>query len=47
MVERRRVERRLVEFVSRGDPALTAAVGPPGHDRHAAARPADSAEEPG
>jgi hypothetical protein len=26
MVERRRVEQRLVEFVSRGDPAVTAAV---------------------
>ena len=31
MVERRRVEQRLVEFVSRGDPALTAAIeGEPG-----------------
>jgi hypothetical protein len=28
LVERRRLERRLVEFVSRGDPALTAAVSP-------------------
>jgi hypothetical protein len=26
MVERRRIEQRLVAFVSRGDPALTAAV---------------------
>ena len=26
LVERRRVEHRLVEFVSRGDPALTAVV---------------------
>jgi hypothetical protein len=26
LVERRRVEQRLVEFVSRGDPAVTAAV---------------------
>ena len=31
LVERRRVEQRLVEFVSRGDPALTAAIeGEPG-----------------
>jgi len=28
LLERRRVERRLVEFVSRGDPALTAATSP-------------------
>jgi hypothetical protein len=28
LVERRRIERRLVEFVSRGDPALTAAISP-------------------
>jgi hypothetical protein len=27
MLERRVLERRLVEFVSRGDPALTAATG--------------------
>ncbi len=31
LVERRRVEQRLVAFVSRGDPAVTAAVeGEPG-----------------
>ena len=31
LVERRRVEQRLVAFVSRGDPALTAALeGEPG-----------------
>jgi hypothetical protein len=29
MLERRALEARLVEFVSRGDPALTAAVSPP------------------
>ena len=29
LLERRVVESRLVEFVSRGDPALTAAVIPP------------------
>jgi hypothetical protein len=28
LVERRRVEQRLVAFVSRGDPALTAALEP-------------------
>ena len=28
LLERRALERRLVEFVSRGDPALTAAVAP-------------------
>ncbi|HEY2916274.1 MAG TPA: DUF951 domain-containing protein [Candidatus Limnocylindrales bacterium] len=28
LVERRQLERRLVEFVERGDPALTAAVQP-------------------
>ena len=28
LVERRTVERRLVEFVERGDPALTAAAAP-------------------
>jgi hypothetical protein len=28
LVERRRIEQRLVAFVSRGDPALTAAVSP-------------------
>lgn len=39
LVERRKVERRLDGFVSRGDPALTAAVapatrdGPPAEDR--------------
>lgn len=30
LVERPKVERRLVEFVERGDPALTAAVAPSG-----------------
>ena len=29
LLERRALERRLVEFVERGDPALTAAVTPP------------------
>jgi hypothetical protein len=29
LLERRALERRLVEFVERGDPALTAAVAPP------------------
>jgi hypothetical protein len=29
MIERRTLERRLAEFVSRGDPAITAAVSPP------------------
>ena len=29
LVERRRIEQRLVEFVSRGDPAVTAAVERP------------------
>jgi hypothetical protein len=29
LLERRLVERRLVEFVSRGDPVLSAAVAPP------------------
>ena len=28
LVERRTIERRLVEFVARGDPALTAAAAP-------------------
>ena len=28
LLERRALERRLVEFVERGDPALTAAVSP-------------------
>ncbi len=28
LLERRRVERRLVEFVSRGDPLLSAAIAP-------------------
>jgi hypothetical protein len=28
LVERRTIERRLVEFVSRGDPALSAAAAP-------------------
>ena len=28
LLERRLLERRLVEFVERGDPALTAAAGP-------------------
>jgi hypothetical protein len=30
LLERRTLERRLVEFVSRGDPAMTAAVTPTG-----------------
>lgn len=30
LIDRRQVERRLVAFVSRGDPALTAAVAPTG-----------------
>lgn len=29
LVDRRRVEQRLVEFVTRGDPAMTAALEPP------------------
>ena len=29
LLERRALERRLVEFVSRGDPLLSAAAGPP------------------
>ncbi len=29
LLERRSLEHRLVEFVSRGDPAVTAAVTPP------------------
>jgi hypothetical protein len=29
LIERRVLERRLAGFVSRGDPALTAAAGPP------------------
>ena len=29
MIERRTLERRLAEFVSRGDPAITAAGSPP------------------
>ena len=33
LVERRLLERRLVEFVSRGDVALTAAVQPPAGGR--------------
>jgi hypothetical protein len=28
LIERRTIERRLVEFVSRGDPALSAAAAP-------------------
>lgn len=32
LLERRSVERRLVEFVSRGDPALSAAVAPSSRD---------------
>jgi len=31
LLERRTLERRLVEFVSRGDPALTAAASPLPH----------------
>lgn len=38
LVPRRTVERRLAGFVSRGDPAITAAVSPAG-DPVAAARP--------
>jgi hypothetical protein len=30
LLERRQLERRLVDFVSRGDPILSAAVRPPG-----------------
>jgi hypothetical protein len=30
LIDRRQLERRLVEFVSRGDPVLTAAVAPTG-----------------
>jgi hypothetical protein len=32
LLDRRLVERRLVEFVSRGDPQLSAAVGPPARE---------------
>ena len=32
LLERRSLERRLVEFVSRGDPAVTAAVAHPTRD---------------
>jgi hypothetical protein len=32
LLERRVVERRLVEFVSRGDPLLSAAIVPPPRD---------------
>ena len=32
MLERRQVERRLVEFVSRGDAALSAAISPPSRE---------------
>jgi hypothetical protein len=32
LVDRRRLEQRLVEFVARGDPALTAAVERPRDD---------------
>ncbi|MBI3749412.1 MAG: DUF951 domain-containing protein [Chloroflexi bacterium] len=32
LLERRLVERRLVAFVSRGDPVLSAAVAPPARD---------------
>jgi hypothetical protein len=32
LLDRRQLERRLVEFVSRGDPVLSAAVVPPTQD---------------
>lgn len=32
LVDRRRVERRLLEFVARGDPAMTAALERPRED---------------
>jgi len=32
LLERRLLERRLVAFVSRGDPLLSAAVGPPSRE---------------
>jgi hypothetical protein len=32
LLDRRQLERRLVEFVSRGDPVLSAAVVPPTRD---------------
>jgi hypothetical protein len=32
LIERPTLERRLAGFVSRGDPAITAAVAPPGRD---------------
>ena len=32
LLERRLLERRLVEFVSRGDPLLSAAVAPPAQE---------------
>jgi hypothetical protein len=35
LLERRSLERRLVEFVTRGDPAVTAAVAPPSGDASA------------
>ena len=35
LLERRSLERRLVAFLRRGDPAVTAAVAPPTRDSHA------------
>ena len=32
LLDRRLLERRLIEFVSRGDPVLTAAAAPPARD---------------
>ncbi|HEX5014632.1 MAG TPA: DUF951 domain-containing protein [Candidatus Limnocylindrales bacterium] len=34
LIERRALEGRIVAFVSRGDPALSAAVAPAGRDSH-------------
>ena len=41
LVERRTVERRLAGFVSRGDPALSAAVRPSPREPAAATEPSD------
>ena len=35
LLERRSLERRLVAFLRRGDPAVTSAVAPPTRDSHA------------
>ena len=35
LIERPQLEQRLAEFVSRGDPALSAALGPPTTDHPA------------